>query len=562
MRDTDTPQTLIAALASPEVAASLTSAEAFLQQPTDLFALAFLMLEQTGAYRWLVNTPDGAFTWPPGARSAIAPDAASLDAHHARIRGTARAWRKLLNEPAGKVPKSLQVLQKAIELFLSTPVAILRRNPTDGGTPDEIEATWVALVRTAELVAVADEACAGLGLKSPPGGGAALNDQSIRLVNRGSASRFDENCVRVLPKMRTPQRGITARSLSHHLAVVRGEVDVRWTWPSIPAWDSVDKVDLKILLFPWPHQLERAAFRAAPSRPDFTFGGSGRFGWFDFAPGYRTSALVAALNEALDRLRTSGRKADLLVMPELSVTEEEFNLVAALAANAGCGGIIAGVRGPRRNSVIARYISQDKTPAAPGVALPAIDVIQHKHHRWCLDGTQIRDYALASHLNPRMEWWENIAVEPRQIHFTCASDWLTICHLICEDLVRQDPIAQVIRSVGPTLLIAHLLDGPQVSARWPGRFASVYADDPGCSVLTFTSLGSAELSRAPGYEEPQRIVGLWRDPVTGTVELEMKPGELGILLTVARSFREEFTLDGRSDRGSAGLVVLVDRSAV
>jgi hypothetical protein len=64
--------------------------------------------------------------------------------------------------------------------------------------------------------------------------------------------------------------------------------------------------------------------------------------------------------------------------------------------------------------------------------------------------------------------------------------------LICADLARQDPAADLIRAVGPNLLIALLMDGPQLSHRWPARYAAVPAEDPGTSVQTLTSLGMAE----------------------------------------------------------------------
>jgi hypothetical protein len=42
--------------------------------------------------------------------------------------------------------------------------------------------------------------------------------------------------------------------------------------------------------------------------------------------------------------------------------------------------------------------------------------------------------------------------------------------LVCEDLARKDPAADLIRAVGPNLLIALLMDGPQLKSRWPGRW--------------------------------------------------------------------------------------------
>src|SRR5687768_17746605 len=37
--------------------------------------------------------------------------------------------------------------------------------------------------------------------------------------------------------------------------------------------------------------------------------------------------------------------------------------------------------------------------------------------------------------------------------------------LICEDLARQDPIAELVRHVGPTLVVTILMDGPQLKNR-------------------------------------------------------------------------------------------------
>ena len=68
---------------------------------------------------------------------------------------------------------------------------------------------------------------------------------------------------------------------------------------------------------------------------------------------------------------------------------------------------------------------------------------------------------------------------------------------------EPEPAAELIRAVGPNLLIALLMDGPQLSNRWPARYAAVLAEDPGTSVLTLTSLGMAERSR-PIVQSGQR----------------------------------------------------------
>ena len=43
----------------------------------------------------------------------------------------------------------------------------------------------------------------------------------------------------------------------------------------------------------------------------------------------------------------------------------------------------------------------------------------------------------------------------------------------------MDEVAELIRDVGPTLVVTILLDGPQLATRWTARYAGVLADDPG-----------------------------------------------------------------------------------
>jgi hypothetical protein len=177
---------------------------------------------------------------------------------------------------------------------------------------------------------------------------------------------------------------------------------------------------------------------------------------------------------------------------------------------------------------------------------------QAKHHRWRLDRPQIEQYALD--LAHDCMYWEDIAVEPRRVQFTTANGRLTLCHLICEDLARIEPVSELIRAVGPNLIIALLLDGPQLAARWPGRYAGVFCDDPGSSVLTLTSLGMVELSRPPPGVPVSRSIALWRDAESGFRELQLAGDERAILLELELVGREEFTADGRSDGGAAGVV--------
>jgi hypothetical protein len=60
---------------------------------------------------------------------------------------------------------------------------------------------------------------------------------------------------------------------------------------------------------------------------------------------------------------------------------------------------------------------------------------------------------------------------------------ITLVSLVCEDLARLDEVADLLRAIGPTLVVTTLLDGPQLASRWTARYASVLADDPGFAVV-------------------------------------------------------------------------------
>jgi hypothetical protein len=130
------------------------------------------------------------------------------------------------------------------------------------------------------------------------------------------------------------------------------------------------------------------------------------------------------------------------------------------------------------------------------------DVSQRKHHPWKLDEGQVIQYGLGGVLSPYREWWEYIDCTDRCLNFISMSEDLVMCALVCEDLARPDPVANIVRSVGPNLVIALLMDGPQTKERWAARYATVLADDPGCSVLSLTSFGMARLSRPPDGTQP------------------------------------------------------------
>jgi hypothetical protein len=108
--------------------------------------------------------------------------------------------------------------------------------------------------------------------------------------------------------------------------------------------------------------------------------------------------------------------------------------------------------------------------------------------------------------------------------------------------------------VGPNLIFALLMDGPQVKGRWSSRYAHVLAEDPGCSVLSLTSLGMSRRMARPPTEGPDRtrVIGLWRDAIDGERELElMEEGHDACVLSLVKRSLREHSLDGRHDHEKA-----------
>jgi hypothetical protein len=147
---------------------------------------------------------------------------------------------------------------------------------------------------------------------------------------------------------------------------------------------------------------------------------------------------------------------------------------------------------------------------------PLEKVVQKKHHPWRLDEAQVIQYGLGGVLNPSTGWWECADLTDRQLSFISMSPDIVLSVLVCEDLARPDPVANIVRAVGPNLLIALLMDGPQIKERWAARYATILADDPGCSVLSLTSIGMSNLSRPQSGPNRSRVVAMWKDALSSS----------------------------------------------
>lgn len=480
--------------------------------PPDLFAVTSAVLQESGAYRALVSPP-GSAVWPPSNPEDWSNEVCDL----------AKEWVKWCDD--GDRSATNPVKDRVRRLF--------RRIRGWGLTELCLESNWPALAELLTLSAVADEACVGLGLDSGAAAGVTYRLRANeRLSDTGSLSRLPVNRIRVLPKMRTPQSGISIRSISHHVCTVRGEVGVGWQRRLLPP--GLEENCLRLLLFPWPLEVSEHDFRAVKGPLENL--DTSKFGFFAFDPRYTSAKLYEAFERVLSAAKLG---VDIVVLPECATTAEEYEELWRLCTAAGVHVLIAGVRGEHSNEARLRV----------GKANP-ISLVQHKHHRWCLDGSQIQAYDIGSVLDPARRWWESMRLPARELTFVSFNDWLTLCHLVCEDLARIDPVAQVIRALGPTLLVALLFDGPQLDSRWSARYASVLADDPGTSVLTLTALGLALRGT-----RPNRTIGFWRDPKTGGKPLVLDANAEAAMLTLWNQPVEEFTADGRTDHGVAGRLV-------
>ncbi len=497
--------------------------------PPDVFAATGSILADSGAYRSVVCPPEGR-SWPP----PIDGDGETeWERAIPRAGGEWAEWSSA-SELIGDPPAPVDRFVTALDAAGDTPITELDEPPS-----------WETVTALFGLHAMADEASAGAGLDS------ATKFQRVALETleaTGSLSRLPTDRVRVLPKLRPPESGITLRSISHNLALDRSEV--RTTWLRAPAPRSnapaSQRGRLTLLLVPFPSNVHANDFR--PVRGPLLNMDSSRYGFFEYAPTepLDLERIIALVRSA--QLRVGA--IDAVVLPEAALDESVVADLQELVCGVGVPYLIAGVR---------RAATEDE-PFATNYAYfggAGWHAAQHKHHRWCLDPTQVHQYHLGAALEPNHRWWEAIRIQRRSLNFitTAEPEGLTICPLVCEDLARPDPVTDVIRAVAPTLVVGLLLDGPQLVARWPARYASVLADDPGSSVLTLTALGMAWRSQPSGFDA-SRVIALWKDPHRGLQQIALARDARAVALTAHRREVEVVSADGRTSSHPVSELVL------
>jgi len=401
------------------------------------------------------------------------------------------------------------------------------------------------------ILAAADEACFGLGISLT----SADNDvftkiAELQLFPRETGStlckRIHASRARVLPKSHTPQTGLTIRSFSHFLGLVPN-AEVCPEWYSFCA--DTNEHALNLLLIPWPDRVIPRQFRATEKEKISDEVDRGGYGLFTFdaleVPGIRfVKRLLASAEKMVGRI-------DGIVFPELALTPHSAERLSKALVREDRFFISGVGKSGHEKHCGENQICFDLMLKGEEYV---VKLEQAKHHRWRLDKSQILQYGIGSRLHPGANWWEHIAIKDRRLILVTLRPWLTLCVLICEDLARPDPLGDLIRAVGPNLVISLLMDGPQLPSRWPGRHATTLADDPGCSVVTLTSEGMATMSKgSAGVQDRSDCVALWKDARTGAAkEIILPAGADAVVLNIAVEYCEEWTADGRGDGCNAG----------
>jgi hypothetical protein len=513
------------ALAEPTLASAwqevtgTTIGDELLQWPPDLLAMTEVILERSEAYRFALSPPAGAH-WPPASFPGW-PDA---------ITDAARQWTARAENRDVAIPGLLAQEWTALRTRAGAPLSDLAEAQD-----------WRLCEALLTLHAIADEACAGLGVALYAAGadGVRYRARARELLARtGSLARIPARLIRVLPRAGTPASGSSARVLSRDATVQVPGVEARWH--KAPARGLTTRPyarKVNYLLLPWPLRIRESDFR--PVAGPLQRLANDPFGFFEFTPSERLDLDLA--DRTLAAARDQAGTIDVVILPESAVEHSEIDGLETLLARHEVTALITGVR---------------EHPAQPGrfprnwvhigvsVGRQWAHIRQSKHHRWSLDDAQIRQYHLGGALHPNIRWWEAMEVPRRSVQFVELGGGITLTSLVCEDLAQTDEVASVIRAVGPTIVVTPLLDGPQLSSRWAARYAGVLADDPGSAVLTLTSLGMTQRSRPPGYD-PSPVVALWKSPGQDVREIPLDRGAHGILLSATAGPAVRRSFDGR-----------------
>jgi hypothetical protein len=533
--------------------------------PPDVFAVAATLVDRSGCYAELHRSGDGSA--PPQTYSS---DGSDHKAYLAKIDEASASWRNLDSSLISGYWDTLLKHQDA-EISRAT-----------GPGPADLEWRSAAML----LMVISDQTSHGIGFPVRHGGNPfarMMIEEYQRLMvqertllpapDRTLCDLVPQSELCVQPKTITVQVGCTLRSYSHNLALLPavGEVETVWliqvSKPAAPSGENetswrMSTFPLNLLVVPFPYQIGARGFvRCGPCAGyDLEHNRSGFFDlrqdWLEPREKFFDEFSAFLLSLIAQAHRNVGAVHGI-VLPELALDYDLAQRTATFLAKRTTSKADPDV------SKLELFISGVLSPPDPGQGTTprnsvyactfidgrAREWVQHKHHRWKLERNQIARYHLGDSLDLNHDWWERIDVSRRKVAFRVVRRGASMAVLICEDLARVDPVQTVIRSVGPNLVVALLMDSAFNERRWAYRYATVLAGDPGSSVLAVTSLGliTRSFSFQPGAGN-SREIAMWSDSNGQTRFLELPKGHHALLLTLSSERRMTFTLDGRSDR--------------
>src|SRR5215467_3184357 len=294
----------------------------FLEWPADLFALTNVILERSEAYRFALS-PSNGLEWPP----------ARFPNWSEAVEETGQQWSLWVEDRQGPIPGLLAEEWSVLREREEMPLEHLAQG---------VDSRMCEALLT--LHAIADEACAGLGipLETSRGKGCVYRARARELLARtGSLARIPSHFLRVLPKVGTALNGSSLRSFSRYACVQGPEVDVRWhKLPARRIGTDPGARHANMLLLPWPLRVRESDFR--PLEGSVQRLANEPFGFFEFVPA--ESLDLDLLDRVLIAAREEVNSVDVVVFPESAIDQEEIRPLEELLHRHGVSFVHAGVR--------------------------------------------------------------------------------------------------------------------------------------------------------------------------------------------------------------------------